>query len=497
MAAYEIRNYDGTVLIELEDGIANTNATSLTLIGRNYSNFGTAQNTNFLHLLQHFAGTSGPGNPVKGQIWYDTANYRIKVYSGGDWLPISITDFSSSTPTTGRPGYLWFDSTEKQFYVHDGSKYILIGPERTSGFGVTRPISTSTVDIFNTSHATIQFTVNDEVLGIISPDDFDVDSGNFIDGFPHIYRGITLKNHATGDVEIHGRSTFANLATTSTNIGGGAHGSIPYQNVEGATNFISISATATSVLVAGTTPHWSSPNEVILGNVTTSTNISGGSVGAIPYQTNIGRTSFLAMEQSGYVLISGNGAPQWKPESQFGAGTAMTATRANSLLSSIGSGNFVYASTASTAQTIVQRDVSGNIYGTNMFAGYFYGIASSSQYADLAEKYLADKEYEIGTVVVVGGEKEVTESSWGQRAIGVVSALPAYRMNSELVGGTYIALKGRVPVKVVGSVKKGDELIASNNGTAVVGVYHSSKVFAVALETNDDVGVKTIEAVIL
>jgi hypothetical protein len=424
-------------------------------------------------------------------------DYRIKVYSGGDWLPITVTDFSSTAPQTGRPGYLWFDSSEKQFYVHDGSKYILIGPERTSGFGATRSISTSTVDIFNTSHATIQFTVDDEILGILSSDDFDVDSGNAISGFPHIYRGITLKNHATGDVEIHGRSTFANLATTATNIGAGASGSIPYQNAAGATSFIGISSTVTSVLVSGVTPHWSSPNEVILGNVTTSTNISGGTAGAIPYQINAGRTSFLAMEQSGFVLVSGNGAPQWKPESQFGAGTAMTSTRAISLLSSIGAENFVYASTASTAETIVQRDVSGNIYGNNMFAGYFYGIASSSQYADLAEKYLADKEYEVGTVMVVGGEKEVTESGWGQRAIGVVSALPAFRMNSELVDGTYIALKGRVPVKVIGSVKKGDELIANNNGTAVAGVYHSSKVFAIALETNDDVGVKIVEAVIL
>jgi len=60
----------------------------------------------------------------------------------------------------------------------------------------------------------------------------------------------------------------------------------------------------------------------------------------------------------------------------------------------------------------------------------------------LAEKYLADAEYEIGTVMVVGGEKEVTASTaFGQRAIGVVSGSPAYMMNSELEGGTYVALK--------------------------------------------------------
>jgi len=61
----------------------------------------------------------------------------------------------------------------------------------------------------------------------------------------------------------------------------------------------------------------------------------------------------------------------------------------------------------------------------------------------------------------------------------------------------YVALKGRVPVKVIGSVKKGDRLVASNQGCAVAGVPHSSDVFAIALESNSDASIKTIEAVIL
>lgn len=97
----------------------------------------------------------------------------------------------------------------------------------------------------------------------------------------------------------------------------------------------------------------------------------------------------------------------------------------------------------------------------------------------------------------MGGEKEVTACQWGDRAIGVVSANPAYMMNSELEGGTYIALKGRVPVKVIGTVRKGQRLIASANGTAVAAVPHANDVFAIALESSDDSGVKTIEALVL
>jgi hypothetical protein len=82
-------------------------------------------------------------------------------------------------------------------------------------------------------------------------------------------------------------------------------------------------------------------------------------------------------------------------------------------------------------------------------------------------------------------------------AIGVVSADPAYMMNAGLEGGTYIALKGRVPVRVIGAITKGQRLVAANDGCAVAAVPHASDVFGVALESNNEGGIKLIEAVIL
>ena len=152
------------------------------------------------------------------------------------------------------------------------------------------------------------------------------------------------------------------------------------------------------------------------------------------------------------------------------------------------------AKTTATPYTIAARDSSGNIT-----AVLFDGTATAARYADLAEKYLADKEYEAGTVVSVceHGEHEVEACQWGQLAIGVVSTNPAFMMNKDLEGGTYIALKGRVPCKVSGAVKKGQRLIAGNDGTAVAAVPHASGVFAVALESNTDTGIKTIEVLVL
>jgi hypothetical protein len=115
----------------------------------------------------------------------------------------------------------------------------------------------------------------------------------------------------------------------------------------------------------------------------------------------------------------------------------------------------------------------------------------------LAEKYLSDSEYDVGTVMMVGGDKEVTASKLGSRAIGVISENPAYMMNSELVDGVYIALKGRVPVKVIGPVAKGSRLIAGDDGTARVPGISFDNVFAIALETSTDDGIKIIEAIIL
>jgi hypothetical protein len=131
-----------------------------------------------------------------------------------------------------------------------------------------------------------------------------------------------------------------------------------------------------------------------------------------------------------------------------------------------------------------------------VYAANLVGVSSAAKYADLAEKYLADAEYDVGTVLIVGGEKEVTKSALGKRAIGVVSLSPAYLMNSELEGGICVALKGRVPVKVFGAVTKGDYLRGSDSGCAII-TTNDYNGFAVALETNTADGIKLVECLIL
>ena len=128
---------------------------------------------------------------------------------------------------------------------------------------------------------------------------------------------------------------------------------------------------------------------------------------------------------------------------------------------------YVIATDLNQTNTIVARDNSGN-FSANVMTG----TATQARYADLAERYEADKVYEPGTVVVFGGSKEVTVTTelGDYRVAGVVSTNPAYLMNvsNETESFLPIALRGKVPVKVVGRVQKGDILITSGvEGCAV------------------------------
>lgn len=212
------------------------------------------------------------------------------------------------------------------------------------------------------------------------------------------------------------------------------------------------------------------------GNLSITTSLGGSTVIALGTNTS---GNYLASLVAGSHIVFSEGAGAYTP----GEGNNVTIT--------------VDADSANAVNKVVRRDSNGDFAARNITAQLFDGTAAQAKYADLAEKYLPDQEYEAGTVVSVGGDKEITASVWGDRALGVISTNPAYMMNKDLEGGVYVALKGRVPCKVLGSVRKGQRLVAGNNGYAVPAVPHSNDVFAIALESSNDTGVKVIEVAVL
>ena len=98
--SYVIRKTDGTLLVDLADGVKDSTHSPLFLIGKNVSDFGQSQNQNFVYLLENFASTFAPSHSLTGQLWFDTSSNQLNVKTSNGFVPIG--PFSApTTPTAG------------------------------------------------------------------------------------------------------------------------------------------------------------------------------------------------------------------------------------------------------------------------------------------------------------------------------------------------------------------------------------------------------------
>jgi hypothetical protein len=508
---YTINKYNGDFAVTVADGTVDTSY-AVKLIGKNYAGYGEIQNENFLALLENFANGIEPARKTAGQVWYDSTNKKLKFYDGGKFKTTGGAEISQTEPLGLVEGDFWWKSDTKQLYARNSTgSFTLVGPQ-AAGTQQTEMVSRTVLDtapVPNT-HSIIEARVNGATAYIISAPNvatFDLDQEvNPISGFTTIHPGLTLAYTTVSDSEdpeygVTNSSSIRFFGTASS-----ADGLVVDGQRVLASNFVQAGSANFETRVQFSDAGYVVGDNWSLNGLLVDINAS------VPRFQSQGNTLRIQTKPSGVIntpikLVGNailNGSADDGLTYNIGSSTVKfatvyanefngIATQANSL--SVG-GVYRLAAVDSAAvgspNTIVARDGSGNIN-----ANLFQGIATEARYADLAEKYLADSEYAVGTVVSVGGEKEVTACNVGNRAVGVVSANPAYMMNSGLEGGTYIALKGRVPVKVTGSVTKGDQLIAGENGTAITAASSSTTVFAVALESSSDTGVKLVEAIIL
>jgi hypothetical protein len=494
---YTINKYNGAVVATVADGTIDS-TTDLKFIGKNYAGYGEVQNENFLFLLENFANTSPPPRPTSGQIWYDSSTRKLKFYDADNtqWRTTGGAEIGPTPPTGLTTGDFWYDTTNKQLYAWDGvtNDFQLIGPQGVAGSATTQMQSKSVRDTLGTAHAVILAYTAGQVTFVISADAaFTLDPVlNPITGFTKIQKGITLA-YTNNDSQLGQTQTehrFWGTATNADRLGG-----FP------ASDFIRSTGVVFSQLVqfgdVGFTVGEVPKLRVFNAGNTTPT-IQNQLNDTIVFQTTSTGITYTPLKLVGPDMIPGAdnattiGSATNKIKAIYAYNVYGVASQATTLAFPGAPGSYASASSASSPNTIVARNGDSDV-----FARLFQGVATSANYADLAEKYLADQEYEVGTVVVIGGEKEVTAAQPGLRAIGVVSGKPAFMMNSELEGGTYIALKGRVPVKVVGPIIKGQRLVAGANGTAQTAMSNTSDYFAIAIETNNEAGVKLVECLIL
>lgn len=479
--SYTINNFQGVTIATVDDRTVNTEL-DLKLIGKDAPNYGEIQNENFVYLLENFSSPVEPPKPITGQTWYDTTAKTIRVYDGLSWKSIGGVQASAIQPIGSVNGDLWFDTIRKQLFVWNGTDFVLVGPQFAIGKGETVINSRTVTDSLNNTHAVLEGYVDGRIMFIASYDAFTLSNTeitNYNNRFTTIASGINLVGTNSDGVTTLNR--FWGTASDSDKLGGHAASEFLLQNnlafgdagfTVGDTNNLQIS---------------------IQSNIPTFSNLTGNT---LSFTTLTGSVTNTPLKLIDNTIVPGNtnastniGSTTSKFATVYANSFNGTATKSDTLNVS---GNYLTAATTPTASTITARDSSGNIN-----ANVFNGVATSARFADLAEKYLTDAEYPTGTVMVVGGEFEVTQSEPFKKAIGVISANPAFMMNCDLEGGQYVALKGRVPVKAIGKIKKGDTLVGHTSGCAMAVSYITPYIFAVALEDNDNEDVKLIEAIIL
>jgi len=170
--AYQINKTDGTIISTVADGQVDTLSTDITLIGKNYSGFGEALNENFIKLLENFSSTQAPTYPLRGQVWFDTAENKLKVYNGSDFIPVSSATISSTQPETLSIGDLWWNDVAAQLYFFDGTNPVLLAPAYSQTQGVSGLQVASILDTLNQTRVITYLYNNGILLGIFAKDSF-------------------------------------------------------------------------------------------------------------------------------------------------------------------------------------------------------------------------------------------------------------------------------------------------------------------------------------
>ena len=201
--------------ITVEDNTINQ-TTSLDIPGRNTTAYGTAIADNFLHLLENFAFNTSPRNPVEGQLWYDTTvgADQLKIYDGTNWISASGLKKATNEPAANQSvvGDLWVDTDNQQLYLYTGSGWILVGPTFSDGLS-TGVKPTIIVGTDNVSYTVLQVEIKAKVAAIISADTFTPKI--VITGFTTVNPGYNL---STADITGDGAGKYYGVAEKAENL---------------------------------------------------------------------------------------------------------------------------------------------------------------------------------------------------------------------------------------------------------------------------------------
>ena len=519
-----LSNGDPLLSTGLKDGTVDTTTTSLSLVGKNYPGYGKLLNENFVYLLENFANQSSPTSPLPGQLWWDSGNKIIKVNAAAAkgqtavWKNLSSIVNASNrgiAETNGiqNIGDFWWDTANQQLKIYSGvltvgdGGWITVGPVNNTTTGQSGAVPDTVIDSNSIPRVVVKFYISNDVYAILSKDVAEWTPLTPITGFGTIRQGLNLYSGVAGtNFQFYGnanvaynlmvnnavvsasnfaRTDVATLSTvpiTTTNIAGVSFGSSGnfVANISPITGNIGIYSAATNSDISfyanvGGTLDVNNPLLKInsaYGVVEVSTDPSS-SAGVRPNQISTknyvdNRVSTYALYQDGSKPATGN----------INLGTGVSIVPQSNATSTLGN-------------------------ATSWFST-IYGVSIQAKYADLAERFESDIAYSAGTVVELGGPAEITAvvDDLSDTVFGVISTHAAYLMNAGVGNDTThpaVAVSGRVPVNVIGKIRKGDRLVSAGNGMARA----ASKteltpwnVIGRALQNKLDDGEGTVEAIV-
>lgn len=497
---YNVNKFNGDLLTTVNDGKIDATKTSIKLLGRGVTNYGEVVAENFVHMLENFAREEPPANPLVGQLWYDKTQNILKVCKNNtptvEWATVggltsgsSISDFE----TTASDGQLFWDGDQLWVYDESENKSVLVGPLSTPVQGTK--LEARTTSGGGANHNVMEFWVDEELVAVWWADpnnmhQFTPDETSRYTNFPVIYPGLTISNQMpfkftlVGDVTGSTTVTHLNDVTVDVTVTDDSHSHDGryYTEIECDNRFVfkagdTITGDLTvqqdltvngNLTVSGTQTIVESNNVHIGDNILTlNSDMTGTPTQDAGIEVNRG-------DLSNVKWIWDESNDYWSPNGN-----------------NIGNVNHLYVS------NIHGIGGTGTIHDDWILAP---GATLEATYADLAERYATDMPLEAGDLVRIGGEAEITKTTVenDEEVFGVVSTSAAFKMNSDAGSDEthpYIALSGRVRVKCVGKVRKGQRLVSSSIPGVAKGANDTEKrnslaVFGRALEdkTTDEHG---------
>jgi hypothetical protein len=535
--AYNITLTNGSALITggLPDGTIDTTNSSLTLVGKNYPGYGLFLNQNMVRLMENFSNTSAPTAPLPGQLWWNSSTKNLTVNTAtvkgtasAAWKTITTMTYSSSAPSNPVTGEQWYDTIGGQLKVWTGS-WTTIGPAATTATGNSGAIpDTIAATSPSATYVVLKFYIDNVLVGIWNKE---ASFTTAVSGFATVNRGLNLSTALSqafyGNADVANNLYVSGVAVPGASFlrndtSGTVNGSLTLTNDSGltfgaASDFIG-SVSSGVVTLRNQTNNKDLILSLKTGGVQTPFLRGNYQTGlAEAYSNPTSSSPALTLATKNYVdtqLGGGTGTSSFAANITPGANVLYTLGNTTNRWSNVFSqsalvGN-VFVANANIATVYVSgailptSNTSVNLGSTGMWFNTFYGVSVQAQYADLAERFETDQPYDPGTVVALGGVKEITAATeeLSEDVFGVISTRAAYLMNGAAGSDTThppVAVNGRVPVRVIGRIRKGDRLVSAGNGLARAGAKNELSPFNVigrSLQDKLDAGEGTIEAIV-